>query len=111
MVDFTTLDVLALALFVYIAYRYISRLSRVAAQTAPPSTQSSQIPVKSVMSAPRDDLDPPKEDPFTSEQLKMYDGSNPELPIYVAVKGKLPYTNTSVVRLLMIGHYQERFLT
>ncbi|KAI0044434.1 progesterone binding protein [Auriscalpium vulgare] len=40
-----------------------------------------------MMQAPRDDLAPPKEDPFTQEQLKQYDGSDPSKPIYVAIKG------------------------
>jgi hypothetical protein len=25
---------------------------------------------------------------FTAEELKLYDGENPELPIYLAIKGK-----------------------
>jgi membrane-associated progesterone receptor component len=89
MVELTILDAFALALFIYIAYHYTSRPSRTPIQPATPPTQSSQPPLKSVMSAPRDDLDPPKDDLFTAEQLKMYDGSNSELPIYVAVKGKI----------------------
>ncbi|KII92983.1 hypothetical protein PLICRDRAFT_104216 [Plicaturopsis crispa FD-325 SS-3] len=40
------------------------------------------------MQAPRTDLAPPKDDPFTLEQLKQYDGSNASKPIYVAIKGK-----------------------
>ena len=39
------------------------------------------------MQAPRDDLLPPKEDPFTQEALKAYDGSDPDKPVYVAIKG------------------------
>ena len=39
------------------------------------------------MQPPRDDLDPPKDDPFTLEQLKPYDGSDPSKPIYVSIKG------------------------
>jgi len=44
-------------------------------------------PLKTIMQAPRDDLAPPKDDPFTLEQLKQYDGSDPKKPIYVAIKG------------------------
>ena len=44
-------------------------------------------PLKTIMQAPRDDLAPPKDDPYTLEQLKQYDGSDPEKPIYVAIKG------------------------
>jgi membrane-associated progesterone receptor component len=39
------------------------------------------------MQAERADLGPPKDDPFTLEQLKAFDGSDPERPIYVAIKG------------------------
>ncbi|KAH7923159.1 cytochrome b5 [Leucogyrophana mollusca] len=41
------------------------------------------------MQPPRTDLDPPKDDPFTVEQLKQYDGSDPSKPIYVAIKGQI----------------------
>jgi hypothetical protein len=30
---------------------------------------------------------PPKDDPFTQEQLKQFDGSNANEPIYVSIKG------------------------
>lgn len=39
------------------------------------------------MSPPRSDLAPPKDDPFTLEQLKVYDGKTEGKPIYVAIKG------------------------
>ncbi len=42
---------------------------------------------KSVMQPPKTDLDPPRDDPFTLEQLKQFDGSDPSRPIYVAIKG------------------------
>jgi len=51
------------------------------------STTDNNKPLKSIMQAPRDDLAPPKDDPFTLEQLKQYDGSDPAKPIYVAIKG------------------------
>lgn len=35
------------------------------------------------------DLAPPKDDPFTPEELSKYDGSDPNLPIYVAIKGAI----------------------
>lgn len=44
---------------------------------------------KSIMQAPRTDLAPPKDDPFTLEQLKEFDGSNADKPIYVAIKGRV----------------------
>ena len=44
-------------------------------------------PLKTIMQPPRDDLAPPKDDPFTLEELKRYDGSDASKPIYVAIKG------------------------
>ncbi|KAN0109759.1 Cytochrome b5-like heme/steroid binding domain containing protein [Russula decolorans] len=40
-----------------------------------------------MMQPERTDLDPPKDDPFTQEQLKAYGGSDASKPIYVAIKG------------------------
>jgi hypothetical protein len=45
----------------------------------------------SIMSQPATDLAPPKDDPFTAEQLKQFDGATPDTPIYVAIKGPLRY--------------------
>jgi membrane-associated progesterone receptor component len=39
------------------------------------------------MQAAREDLAPPKDDPYTTEQLKQYNGSDPTKPIFVAIKG------------------------
>ena len=87
MVQLTTLDAFALVLFAYISYHYLSR--QVGAQTdrTTQPSQTAQKPLKSIMSAPRDDLAPPKDDPYTPEELKEYDGSTPGKPIYVAIKG------------------------
>ncbi|KAF8658386.1 hypothetical protein AX16_001995 [Volvariella volvacea WC 439] len=47
-------------------------------------------PIKTtMMQPPRDDLAPPKDDPYTPEQLAQYDGSDPSKPIYVAIKGTI----------------------
>jgi hypothetical protein len=46
-----------------------------------------QKPVKSIMQPPRTDLAPPKDDKFTLADLAKYDGSNPDLPIYISIKG------------------------
>lgn len=90
MEQLTTLDAFALVLFLYLAYHFVSRQTRPSIQdTTTQAAPASPPPAKSIMSAPRDDLDPPKEDPFTAEQLAKYDGSDPELPIYVAVKGTI----------------------
>ncbi|KAG2132592.1 cytochrome b5 [Suillus cothurnatus] len=43
--------------------------------------------LKTIMQPPRDDLDPPKDDPFTLDQLKQFDGSDSSKPIYVSIKG------------------------
>jgi hypothetical protein len=42
-----------------------------------------------MMQPERTDLDPPKDDPFTQEQLKAYDGTDASRPVYVAIKGKI----------------------
>ena len=49
---------------------------------------------KPVMQPPKSDLAPPKDDPFTVEQLKQYDGTDPSKPIYVAIKGALLFLLT-----------------
>ncbi|KAF8585867.1 cytochrome b5 [Ramaria rubella] len=41
------------------------------------------------MSLEAPSLAPPKDDPITIEQLKQYDGSTPDTPIYVAIKGTI----------------------
>ena len=40
-----------------------------------------------IMQPERPDLPPPKDDPFTQEELRAFDGSDPNKPIYVAIKG------------------------
>ena len=52
-----------------------------------PAETDPKKPLKSIMQAPRDDLAPPKDDLYTTEELKQYDGSDPSKPIYVAIKG------------------------
>jgi membrane-associated progesterone receptor component len=39
------------------------------------------------MQPSRDDLDPPKVDPFTLDELKQFDSSDNSKPIYVSIKG------------------------
>ncbi|KAJ3512496.1 hypothetical protein NLJ89_g3488 [Agrocybe chaxingu] len=39
------------------------------------------------MQSARTDLAPPKDDPFTTEELKQFDGKDPSKPILVAIKG------------------------
>ena len=69
---------------VYLIYRRHSSPT----VTAVPE-EDNKRPLKSVMQAAREDLAPPKDDPYTTEQLKEFDGSDPTKPIYVAIKGGL----------------------
>ncbi|EAU85748.1 progesterone binding protein [Coprinopsis cinerea okayama7 len=39
------------------------------------------------MQPPVDNLDPPKHDPFTVDELAQYDGNDKSKPIYLAIKG------------------------
>ncbi|KAI4524236.1 progesterone binding protein [Schizophyllum commune Loenen D] len=39
------------------------------------------------MQAENPNLAPPKDDPFTLEDLKAFDGTDPSKPIYVSIKG------------------------
>ncbi len=40
-----------------------------------------------IMQSERTDLEPPKDDPFTQEQLRAYNGTDPSKPVYLAIKG------------------------
>ncbi|ESK86588.1 progesterone binding protein [Moniliophthora roreri MCA 2997] len=60
-----------------------------AASLASQGRTAEQQQTKSIMQPTRTDLDPPKDDPFTLEQLKEFDGSNPDKPIYVSIKGTI----------------------
>jgi len=55
-------------------------------EATPPSSPE-KSPQPTVMQPERTDLQPPKDDAFTLEQLKQFDGSDPSRPIYVAIKG------------------------
>ncbi|KAJ7469028.1 cytochrome b5 [Mycena latifolia] len=69
----------------YLARRYYR--SRTPIASSSPASTKDEKPVKTIMQAPREDLAPPKDDPFTLDQLKEFDGSNPAKPIYVSIKG------------------------
>ena len=81
---------LALALaglpVLYLFYR--RPLSRPPAPSTQTVTEDNQSSLKTVMQAPRDDLDPPKNDPFSQRDLAQYDGSDDTKPIYVSIKGQ-----------------------
>ena len=53
---------------------------------------------KPIMQPEQPDLAPPKNDPFTLEQLKEYDGSDESKPIYVSIKGTSRHAWLSTVR-------------
>ena len=53
----------------------------------PEEPQKEEEKPKSIMQPENPDVAPPKDDPFTLEQLKQYDGSDPSKPIYLAIKG------------------------
>lgn len=75
---------------VYLIYRRRSSSSSASSHTVTTAllpAEDNKRPLKSVMQAAREDLAPPKDDPFTTEQLKQYDGSDSAKPIYVAIKG------------------------
>ncbi|KAM5533750.1 hypothetical protein V8D89_012623 [Ganoderma adspersum] len=57
--------------------------------SSPPQNDKPQTTseTKSIMQPPKTDLAPPKDDPFTVEQLLQFDGTDPSKPIYVAIKG------------------------
>ena len=67
---------------VYLFYRRHSSPT-----VTPVPAEDNKRPLKSIMQAAREDLAPPKEDPYTAEQLKQYDGSDSTKPIFVAIKG------------------------
>lgn len=58
-------------------------------QISKPTSIAAEKPLQTIMQAAREDLAPPKNDPFTLEELKQFDGSDASKPIYVAIKGAL----------------------
>ena len=73
------------AFVVPIVYFYYHRHSSPTITAVP--AEDNKRPLKSVMQAAREDLAPPKDDPYSTEELKQYDGSDPTKPIFVAIKG------------------------
>ena len=67
---------------VFLIYR---RRSSPTVTTVP--AEDNKRPLKSVMQAAREDLAPPKDDPYTTAELRQYDGNDSSKPIYVAIKG------------------------
>lgn len=77
---------LALLLPVLLLRRHFSKTTSAHASATPQSRGDDEKP-KTIMQPPREDLAPPKDDPYTLEQLKAFDGSDPSKPIYVSIKG------------------------
>ena len=73
------------ALIIPIVYLFYRRHSSPIVTAVP--AEDNKRPLKSVMQSAREDLAPPKDDPYTTEQLKQYDGSDSAKPIFVAIKG------------------------
>ncbi len=72
----------------YLYHRITSSETTSASTSSMDSSKSDDEKPKTIMQPARIDLDPPKDDPFTVEQLKEFDGSNAEKPVYVAIKGE-----------------------
>ncbi|KAK1231410.1 hypothetical protein PQX77_005473 [Marasmius sp. AFHP31] len=91
-------SVIAVLPVVYYLYRKVTNNTTVTSTTSSNSTAASlaaqgqtssdqKKETKSIMQPARTDLTPPKDDPFTQEHLKEFDGSDPSKPIYVSIKG------------------------
>lgn len=76
--------VLALPLLFFVQRRTLSPSHQSPPVDSQPEEKKS---LKTIMQPPRDDLDPPKDDPFTLDQLKQFDGSDNSKPIYVSIRG------------------------
>lgn len=70
-----------------LAFFYLNADSDDAQRPASPTPTATQEQPKTLMQAPSADLAPPKDDPFTLESLKEYDGTDESKPIYVSIKG------------------------
>ncbi|KIK68292.1 hypothetical protein GYMLUDRAFT_35676 [Collybiopsis luxurians FD-317 M1] len=73
--------------FIYLLLRTNSSSSSSSVSPTSSSSSNSEQKPKSIMQPARTDLSPPKDDHYTLEQLKEYDGSQEGKPIYVSIKG------------------------
>lgn len=74
--------------FPLIPYRRLTAYPKPTAKPAPaPQGDKDEKKSTTIMQPERTDLDPPKNDPFTQDQLKAYDGTDASKPVYVAIKG------------------------
>ena len=60
-----------------------------------------------IMQPPNENLAEPLDVPYTQEQLKEFDGSNPSKPIYVAIKGIFAFSS-SLFPHLPLGRHDIR---
>lgn len=96
-----------LALVLPLLYLFRRRaLSHTPSRPAITTTSSDdKSSLKTIMQAPRTDLDPPKNDPFTLGDLAQFDGTDPSKPIYVSIKGnRFPPTYSHTCTLLIHTH-------
>lgn len=91
----TILAALLLVIPAVVVYRFAfsTRTTTTSPDQPAESEKKTDEEPKTIMQPARTDLAPPKDDPFTQEQLREFDGSDPEKPIYVAIKGypNIPY--------------------
>jgi hypothetical protein len=89
MASYSIVSALLLLIPAVLVYYRVSRseTSNNTAGQANTATEKQEDKPKTIMQPPTDDLAPPKDDPFTQDQLREFDGSDPSKPIYVAIKG------------------------
>jgi membrane-associated progesterone receptor component len=80
---------LTLAFPLILFYRLTASPKPTAKPAQAPQGDKDKKKSTTMMQPERTDLDPPKNDPFTQEQLKAYDGTDAGKPVYVAIKGKI----------------------
>ncbi|PAV18459.1 cytochrome b5 [Pyrrhoderma noxium] len=87
------LSALSLPILIVLGRIFRSTASSTSIRSSSPSNddlteeEKEERETTSVMSPENTDLAPPQDDPFTLEQLRAFDGSDPEKPIYVSIKG------------------------
>jgi membrane-associated progesterone receptor component len=76
--------------FLLILYHLLTAYQKPAAKPAlAPQGDKDEKKSPTIMQPERTDLDPPKNDPITQEQLRAYDGTDASKPVYVAIKGTI----------------------